>query len=138
VFNFAPLLAAGRRHFPFINFGYLDQQPLARYMHVIFFFFLYYGGLRNFLPSWLQTMILLISASQGASITGVSHKCPAIHFYRPIQQNTVDIIRVIHEIALSMPQGDLLIIRFLPSFRHRPSLFIHKVLQRTSSLYFWL
>jgi hypothetical protein len=31
------------------------------------------GGLTNYLPSWLQTAILPISASQEARITGVNH-----------------------------------------------------------------
>jgi hypothetical protein len=32
-------------------------------------------GLINYLPCWLQTEILLISASWVAKITGMSHRC---------------------------------------------------------------
>jgi hypothetical protein len=32
-------------------------------------------------PDWLQTEILLISASWVARITGVSHQCPALFIY---------------------------------------------------------
>jgi hypothetical protein len=32
-------------------------------------------------PSWLQTVILLISASWVARITGVSHWCPALFIF---------------------------------------------------------
>jgi hypothetical protein len=34
--------------------------------------------LQTICPSWLQTTILLISASLVARITGMSHQCPAI------------------------------------------------------------
>jgi hypothetical protein len=37
--------------------------------------------LQTICPGWLWTVILLISASSGASITGVSHQCLAISFF---------------------------------------------------------
>jgi hypothetical protein len=32
-------------------------------------------------PGWLQTMILLISASQVSRIIGMSHQCPAFYLF---------------------------------------------------------
>jgi hypothetical protein len=39
------------------------------------------GSLRTISPGWLRTTILLISASQAAKVTGVSHRHPAGCFY---------------------------------------------------------
>jgi hypothetical protein len=40
-----------------------------------------WGSHELFALGWPQTMILLISASQVAGITGVSHRCPAYCFF---------------------------------------------------------
>jgi hypothetical protein len=37
--------------------------------------------LKTVCPGWLQTVILLISASQVARLTGMSHQCLAINVY---------------------------------------------------------
>jgi hypothetical protein len=50
------------------------QSRLESYFQSILFWLVWRWSLSNYLPGWLRTIILLISASQVASITGVSHQ----------------------------------------------------------------
>jgi hypothetical protein len=50
--------------------------PLELHHWSILLWFILRWGFRNYLPTWPQTVILPISISQVARITGLSHQCP--------------------------------------------------------------
>jgi hypothetical protein len=81
------------------------------------------GSHRTICPGWLQTMILLISASRIAKITGASHRLPYLLCYVIVfskenlwQYATRKIFRTLYNIILYMRQSQIISLNFI--FNH--------------------
>jgi hypothetical protein len=61
--------------------AYTLNHSISPFWGWVFFFFFERGSCELFAWGWLQTMILLMSASQVARIIGVSHQRPACYLF---------------------------------------------------------